>query len=145
MVEKNIRRKLFFFATDGKEFNQDLIDEWREYDSLVMISGHYEGIDDRVSEVTNADRVYVGKTILSGGELPSLFIIDSISRQIKGVLGNSTSIEMNRNASSKVYTRPDILEWKGNEYKVPDVLSSGHHRKIEEWRSKNSNKPDNVE
>ena len=78
--------------------------------------------------------VSIGPFVLTGGEIPAMILIDSISRQIEGVLGNFDSREEERVASSDVYTRPEILTYKGKKYKVPKVLLSGDHKKIEEWR-----------
>ncbi len=77
----------------------------------------------------------MGDFVLTGGELAALVMTDAISRQIPGVLGDHDSIEENRVASPRVYTRPDVLNWNGKNYKVPNVLLEGHHKKIEEWRS----------
>jgi len=76
----------------------------------------------------------VGPFVLTGGELPAMIIVDCISRQIEGVLGNKSSLEEERVSSSEVYTRPEILEYKGKKYKVPKVLLSGNHKLIDEWR-----------
>ena len=73
--------------------------------------------------------------MLTGGELPAMIMIDSITRQIKGVLGDEDSVEENRTAAAEVYTRPEVLEWDGKKYKVPKVLLSGDPRKIEEWKN----------
>ena len=134
------RNKTIFFTTEGKELNQKVVYDYLEYEVVTLICGHYEGIDDRVAQITGAEKVHVGKTILSGGELPALFVIDTLTRQIEGVVGNTESIEQNRKASSKVYTRPETLEWKMKEYKVPDVLVSGNHEDISKWRESDSKK-----
>jgi len=73
---------------------------------------------------------------LTGGELPAMIIIDTVARQIKGVLGDIESLEENRISSSEFYTRPESFKYKGKTYKVPKVLLSGHHKEIEEWRGK---------
>jgi len=77
----------------------------------------------------------VGPYVLTGGELPSMVVIDAVSRQIPGVLGSFESVEEERVASPDVYTRPEILEWKKKKYRVPKVLLGGDHKKIEEWKA----------
>ena len=99
-----------------------------------MISGRYEGIDARVQKILKAEEISVGDFVLTGGELPAMILIDSISRQVKGVLGKYESLEEERVSSSEVYTRPEILKYKSKNYKVPKVLLSGNHKKIEEWK-----------
>jgi len=105
-----------------------------KYEHLVLISGRYEGIDSRVQKILKAQEVSVGDYVLTGGELPALSIIDSVSRQIPGVLGTFLSLEEERISSGEMYTRPEILEWKGKNHKVPKVLLEGNHKKIEAWR-----------
>ena len=83
--------------------------------------------------------ISIGDYVLTGGEIPAMILIDSISRQIEGVLGNFDSREEERVASSDVYTRPEILVWKGKKYKVPKVLLSGNHAEIELWRKGGKN------
>jgi tRNA (guanine37-N1)-methyltransferase len=74
--------------------------------------------------------------VVTGGELPAMILIDTISRQIKGVLGDHASLEESRTASPDVFTRPEVIEYKGKKYKVPKVLLSGNHKLIDEWREK---------
>ncbi|MCC7004623.1 tRNA (guanosine(37)-N1)-methyltransferase TrmD, partial [Candidatus Nomurabacteria bacterium] len=106
----------------------------KKYKDILIISGHYEGIDERVSKIFKADKYSAGPYILTGGELVVMTMIDSISRQIKGVLGNYESLEESRVSSPEVYTRPEVLKYRGKNYKVPSVLLSGNHKKIEEWK-----------
>ena len=80
------------------------------------------------------DEISVGPYVLTGGELPAMILIDCLSRQVKGVLGNFDSLEESRVSSHNVYTRPEVIEHKGKKYKVPKVLLSGNHKKIEEWQ-----------
>lgn len=109
--------------------------------NIVLLCAHYEGLDARVPQALGARHISVGPFVLTGGELPAAMVIDATTRQIEGVLGDKESIEEERNASSEVYTRPEVLKYKGKEYRVPEVLLSGHHKKIEEWRvNKNLNK-----
>lgn len=82
--------------------------------------------------------VSVGNYVLTGGELPAMIVLDSVSRQVEGVLGNFNSLEETRVSSHDSYTRPEMFEYKGKKYKVPKVLLSGNHAKIEEWKKKRS-------
>ena len=79
--------------------------------------------------------ISVGPYVLTGGELPAMIMIDTITRRIPGVLGDHASVEENRIASPDVYTRPEVIEYKGKKYRVPKVLLSGHHAKMDEWRT----------
>jgi len=101
---------------------------------MIIVCGHYEGIDARVKKILKAKEVSVGSFTLTGGELPAMVMIDAISRRLDGVLGNVGSIEESRTASGSVYTRPEILEWKGKKYRVPKILLSGNHSEMERWR-----------
>jgi len=102
---------------------------------VVLISGRYEGIDYRVNKILKAQEVSIGDYILTGGELPALTIIDSVSRQVPGVLGTFESLEDERVTNGEAYTRPDVLEYKKKKYKVPEVLLQGDHKKIDLWRA----------
>jgi tRNA (guanine37-N1)-methyltransferase len=101
-----------------------------------MIAGRYEGVDARVRKILKAESVTVGPYVLTGGEVPALVVIDAVSRQIPGVLGDYASLEEERVASPDVYTRPEVLTWKGKKYRVPKVLLSGDHKQIEAWKLK---------
>jgi tRNA (guanine37-N1)-methyltransferase len=89
-----------------------------------------------VQKIAKAESVSMGPYVLTGGELPALTIMDAVARFIPGVLGNESSVEEMRTAARDVYTRPPELAWKGKVYKVPKVLASGHHGKIEAWKEK---------
>lgn len=110
-----------------------------KYEHIVLISGRYEGIDSRVKKILKADEVSVGDYILTGGELPALSIIDTVSRQIPGVLGTFESLEDERVSSGEMYTRPEVLVHKGKKHAVPKVFLSGDHAKIEQYRQDNQN------
>ena len=85
-------------------------------------------------KILKTKKFSIGDYVLTGGELPAMILVDSISRQVRGVLGKYESLEEERISSSEVYTRPEVLKYKGKNYKVPKVLLSGNHAKIEEWR-----------
>lgn len=132
---------IVWFNPGGKQFTTDYAKKIsKKYDHIIMISGRYEGIDARVKKIFKTEDISVGPYVLTGGELPAEILIDCISRQTEGVLGNFNSLEESRTASANVYTRPEVLEYKGKKYRVPKVLLSGHHKKIEEWKVKRSAK-----
>ena len=114
----------------------------KKYTDVIMICGRYEGIDARVDKILRQaqdkslkfSRYSVGDYVLTGGEIPAMILVDTISRQVKGVLGNFDSREEERVSSSEVYTRPEVFEYKGKKHKVPKVLLSGDHKKIENWK-----------
>ena len=138
-TKKNV--KIIFFAADGKQFDNKKAKSYsKKYKHIVMICGRYEGIDARVRKIFKADPISIGPFILTGGELPAMVVLDAVSRQIEGVLGNLDSIEESRTTSSEVYTRPEEFKFKGKIYKVPKVLVSGHHAKIEEWKKEQRKK-----
>jgi len=116
----------------------------KKYTDIILICGRYEGIDARVDKILKdlprlggARKISVGDYVLTGGELPAMVLMDCISRQIPGVLGKYESLEENRISSSEVYTRPEVLKYKGKKYKVPNILLSGNHKKIEDWKKSN--------
>ncbi|MCK9352072.1 MAG: tRNA (guanosine(37)-N1)-methyltransferase TrmD [Candidatus Pacebacteria bacterium] len=128
--------KTIIFSPGGTVFTnayaKNIID--KKITDIIMICGRYEGIDARVKKILKAEEVSIGEYVLTGGELPAMVAMDSISRQIKGVLGKFESLEENRISSHEVYTRPEIFEYQKKKYKVPAVLLSGDHKKIEEWK-----------
>jgi tRNA (guanine37-N1)-methyltransferase len=135
--KKKAIAKIIFFSPSGKQFTTDYAKKIsKKYTDIIMISGRYEGIDVRVKKIFKTEDISVGPYVLTGGELPAMVMIDCISRQIEGVLGNFNSLEESRTASSDVYTRPEVLEYKGKKYRVPKILLSGHQKNIEEWKKK---------
>jgi tRNA (guanine37-N1)-methyltransferase len=129
--------KTIIMSPRGKVFTQKLAQNYAsKYDHLVIISGRYEGIDGRVKKALKAEEVSVGDYVLTGGELPALTIIDSVSRQVPGVLGTRDSLEDDRVTSGETYTRPETIEYKNQRLKVPKVFLGGNHAEIEKRRSK---------
>ncbi|MFA6257777.1 MAG: tRNA (guanosine(37)-N1)-methyltransferase TrmD [Candidatus Paceibacterota bacterium] len=116
-----------FTTTFAKTFS-------KKYTDIILICGRYEGIDARIDKILKTKKFSIGDYVLTGGELPAMVLVDSISRQIPGVLGKYESLEEERVSSSEVYTRPEILKYKGKNYRVPKVLLSGNHKLIENWR-----------
>jgi len=108
----------------------------KRYTDIILICGRYEGIDARIDKILKTKKFSIGDYVLTGGELPAMVLIDSISRQIPGVLGKYESLEEERISSSEVYTRPEILKYKNKNYRVPKVLLSGNHKLIDEWKKK---------
>ncbi len=106
----------------------------KKYTDVIMICGRYEGIDARVDKILKTQKFSIGDYVLTGGEIPAMVLIDSISRQVEGVLGNFDSREEERVSTSEVYTRPEVLIHNKKKYKVPKVLLSGNHADIEEWK-----------
>jgi tRNA (guanine37-N1)-methyltransferase len=138
-VEKARGRKkpeIIFFATDGAQFDEAMAKKLAKKKDVIFIAGHYEGVDARVQKILKAKKVSVGPYVLTGGELPAATMIDAIARHVPGVLGKAESLEASRVSSPEVYTRPEVLVWRGKKYTVPPVLKSGNHAKINEWKRK---------
>ncbi|MEJ6348552.1 tRNA (guanosine(37)-N1)-methyltransferase TrmD [Holzapfeliella sp. He02] len=132
------KQKVVILAPTGKPFNQEMATDWaNNYDNITFICGHYEGFDQRVYQYAT-DVVSIGDFILTGGEIPTMAMIDSTVRLIPGVLGNEDSASDESFSDGLLeypqYTRP--AEYEGQ--KVPDVLLSGHHANIKAWREKQS-------
>jgi len=129
--------KTIILSPGGKEFTNRYAKKLsEEFNHIILIAGRYEGIDARVKKITKAEEISIGNYVLTGGELPAMVMIDTISRQIEGVLGDYNSLEENRISSGEVYTKPREIRYKGKSYKVPEVLTSGHHAKIDKWKTR---------
>ena len=132
------RPRVVYLTPQGKVFHQEMAKELAKERDLVFLCGHYEGIDERVLDEIVTDYVSIGDYVLTGGELPAMVMIDSISRMVPGVLSNQESGETESFAGNLLeypqYSRPE--EWHGQ--KVPPVLLSGHHANIEAWRREQS-------
>jgi tRNA (guanine37-N1)-methyltransferase len=134
-LSKGKKLKITLFSPSGRKFTTSYAkNSAKKYTDIILISGRYEGIDARVQKIFKAEEISIGDYVLTGGELPAMVLVDSISRQIPGVLGKYESLEEERVSSSEVYTRPEVLKYKGKNYRVPKILLSGNHKKIEEWR-----------
>lgn len=139
VTKRKTRSKIHvvFFSPSGNQFETMSAAQYvKRYTDIVFLCGRYEGIDARAAQILKAEHVSVGPYVVTGGELPAMICIDSIARQIPGVLGNFDSREEVRVSSSEIYTRPDVLDWKGKKYRVPEVLKNGHRAKIDEWKQK---------
>ena len=138
-IKKNskAKTKIIFLSPAGKQFTTDYAKNVsKKYTDIILVCGRYEGIDARVKKIFKMEDISVGPFVSTGGELPAMVVLDCISRQIKGVLGNFDSLEESRVSSSDVYTRPEVFEYKKKKYRVPKVLLSGDHKKIESWKAK---------
>lgn len=147
-VEKAIGRKkkvkVIFFSPSGRQFGaRDAIQFAKDYKDVVLIAGHYEGVDARVQKILRAEPLSIGPYVLTGGEIPAMIVIDAVARHVTHVLGSDVSLEERRVASREVYTRPEVLFHKGKTYRVPRVLLSGHHKKLDAWRAKPSRRSRN--
>ncbi len=137
--KKNV--KIIFLNRKGRKLTNDYACVLsQKYKHIIIVSGRYEGIDARVYDVfrdEDTDHLSLGTFILTGGEIPALAVVDCVSRQVEGVLGDFNSLEEKRSAGRMVYTRPATFKCKGKSYSVPSVLVSGHHEKIESWKKRN--------
>jgi len=132
---------IILFSASGKQFDSKMASDFaKKYDHIVMIAGHYEGIDERIKKVIEncklkIENLSIGPYVLTGGELPAMVVVDAISRHIPGVLGKYESLEEKRyGVGVPMYTRPEAFVYRGKKYKVPKILLSGNHKKIENWR-----------
>lgn len=129
---------LIYLTPQGKTLTQEKVNELAGLDNIVLLCGHYEGIDERVIEELEPEEISVGDYVLTGGELPALIVADAVSRMQPGVLSDDECFEEESHFNSLLeypqYTHPS--EWNGR--RVPEILLSGHHAKIEEWRRQRS-------
>lgn len=136
-IKKGKKTKVVLFTPRGKKFNQKMAYQFSKLNRLILICGRYEGVDERVAKHISDIELSIGDYDLMGGELPAMIVIESVSRLIPGVLGKKELLK-ERITKEKgfieyvQYTRPEIF----NKWRVPKVLLSGNHKKIEEWRKK---------
>lgn len=134
---KKEKSKVIYLSPQGKKLDQKKVEELAKEEQLILLCGHYEGIDQRVLDEIIDEEISIGDYVLTGGELPAMVLIDSVSRYVEGVLKQGSTAEESFSMGLleyPQYTRPEIF--KGN--KVPEVLLSGNHQKIEEWRKQKS-------
>ena len=140
--KRNVR--YIHFAPRGEKYNnthaeaiaQAGIAKTKAIRDVVLICGRYEGIDSRIEDIFPGEKFSMGDYVTTGGELPAMTIIDSVTRRIPGVLGERESLEEERTAPEEYYTRPRVLQYRGKKYEVPGVLVEGNHKEIEKYRSK---------
>lgn len=138
------KKKIILLSASGKKWTQSLAQKYSKLSNIIFICGRYEGVDARLSNFID-EEISVGDYVLTGGELPALTIIDSITRLIPGVLGNQESVVEESHSENGFgeypqYTRPEVFKAGSKKYKVPEILLSGDHKKINEWRKKNQKK-----
>jgi tRNA (guanine37-N1)-methyltransferase len=138
--QKNTR--IILFSAKGKRYTQKDAVRLSKYKNLILICGRYEGVDERVAKNIADEEISVGDYVLTGGEIPAMVVVDSVTRLIPGVLGNEESAKFESHSEAGYleypqYTKPEkFMDWK-----VPKVLLDGNHRKIEEWRRMHSKAP----
>ncbi len=130
--------RVVYMTPQGSVFNQTMAEDFAGEEDLIILCGHYEGVDERILDMIVTDHVSIGDYVLTGGELPAMVMVDCISRLVPGVLNNNDSAEYESFHENLLeypqYTRPE--EFMGR--RVPDVLLSGHHANIEKWRHEQS-------
>ena len=146
-VDPDHEAKRIYLSPKGRTFNQSIVTEYVKCERLLLLCGHYEGVDQRVLDLYIDEELSIGDFVLTGGEIPAMAVVDAVARYVDGVI-KGESLEQESFASGMLeyphYTRPQ--EFKG--LKVPEVLLSGNHAKINEWREKKSleitakNRPD---
>lgn len=136
LIKKSTSR-IIILSPQGKTFNQEIAKRLVKYEKLVLVCGHYEGIDERIMNFVD-EEISIGDFVLMGGELPAMVVVEAVSRLIKGVIKEASSVENDSFSSGLLdyphYTRP--RSWRG--FDVPDVLLSGNHKRIKEWRKEKS-------
>ena len=150
-ADRELKRRVIFLSPSGSLFNQRKAEELAEYDQLILLCGHYEGVDRRILDEIVDEEISIGDYVLTGGEIPACIVVDSVARLKEGVLSDPECYEKESISSGMLeypqYTRP--YEFHG--VKVPDVLISGHHENIDRWREEQAleltrrNRPDVLE
>ena len=145
---KKSKVKVIVFNPKGKKFTQEMARNWAKLDNLIMICGRYEGIDERVMTEIADEEISIGDYVLFGGEVPAMVVMEAVTKLLPGAIGKQESLkDESFNEAGKMgqeqltkfieyphYTRPEVITVKRKKLKVPDVLLSGDHKKIEEWR-----------
>ncbi|OGF71084.1 hypothetical protein A3B18_04020 [Candidatus Giovannonibacteria bacterium RIFCSPLOWO2_01_FULL_46_13] len=145
------KQKVVIFSAKGKPFNQKMAHDWsKKYNNFIFVTGRYEGIDERVAKILKAEEISIGPYITTDGDVAAMVVVSALTRLIPDVI-NWSSLEdesflrqeLKKEAKLKEkqleyphYTRPEILSWGGKKYKVPSVLLSGDHAKINSWRDR---------
>lgn len=156
-VEKKIKNlkktKVVVFSAKGKKFDQKMAYDWaKKYNDVIFVTGRYEGIDERVRQILKAEEISIGEYVLTDGDVAAMVVASAVGRLIPGVISLDSLkeeshwnliLEKEKNSSLGEhgleyphYTRPEVLVYKGKKYKVPPVLLSGDHKKIDDWRAK---------
>ena len=144
-VKKSLARRkgknaVIWFEPGAKAFDNKEADKLATFDDVVLVCGRYEGIDARAKAIIKTmgklHTYSLGEAVYTGGEVPAMAIVDAVTRRLPGVLGKDESVEERRIASHDTYTRPETIEWDGKKYRVPKVLQTGDHKKIDAFRGK---------
>lgn len=143
------KTKVIIFSAKGKQFNQKMAYDWaKKYGQLILISGRYEGIDERAKKILKAEEICIGPYVLTDGDTAAMLVVSALTRLLPGAINLESleeesffnSLTKNEAESGRLeyphYTRPEILKWRGKKYSVPKILLSGNHKKIGEWRKK---------
>jgi tRNA (guanine37-N1)-methyltransferase len=136
------KNKVILFSPRGKKFTQKMAYQFSKLDNLIMICGRYEGVDERVEKYLADESISIGDYVLMGGELPAMVVIETVARLIPGVLGKTQLLKERITKKQGFieypqYTRPEIFSAdKKKKWRVPKVLLSGHHKKIQDWHKK---------
>ena len=146
------RQKIVILSAKGKQFNQKMAYDWvKKYGRIIFVSGRYEGIDERVGTALRAEEISIGPYVLTDGDVAAMAIISAVARLIPGVIRLESLAEeshwnllLKKEAGARSgkgleyphYTRPEVLHYKNKKYRVPKILLSGDHKKIEEWRAR---------
>ncbi len=150
---KSKKKKVVIFSAKGEFFNQKIAYNWaQKYEEIIFISGRYEGIDERVKQALKAEEISIGPYVLTDGDVAMMTVVSAVVRLIPGVIRLESLKEeshfnllLKKERDGKVgengleyphYTRPEVLKYKGKNYRVPKVLLSGNHKKIEEWKKR---------
>lgn len=144
-IKKNLigTTRVILTSAKGETFSQPKAQEYSKLDNLIILAGHYEGVDERINEFLVDEEVSIGNYVLTGGEIPAMVITDSVVRLIPGVLGNKDSLESESHNTKNLleypqYTKPEHFKTnEGKTLSVPPVLLSGNHKKIAQWRIDN--------
>lgn len=139
-IKRDKEHKIFLLSAKGKTFTQQEAQKMSKLKELTLISGRYEGVDERLKHFIDGE-ISIGDYVLSGGELGSMIILDACSRLLPGVLGNNNSLDSESHTQKGVleypqYTKPEVFTVNKKNYRVPKVLLSGNHAEIEKWRQK---------
>ena len=135
--EKSEKTRVIYMSPQGKKLDQQKVEELSKQEHLILLCGHYEGIDQRVLDSIVDEEISIGDYVLTGGELPAMVLIDSVSRYVEGVLKDGSTTEESFSQGLleyPQYTRPEVFEGQ----QVPEVLRSGNHQMIEKWRREQS-------
>ncbi len=151
-IKNKKKTKVILFSAKGKEFNQRTAYDWsKKYEDIIIISGRYEGIDERVKQALRAEEVSIGHYVLTDGDVAAMAVISAVGRLVPGainfeslkeeshwnlLLKKEKNVPEGKGLEYPHYTRPEVLVYNKKKYAVPKVLLSGNHRKIEEWRAK---------